>query len=91
MAAKIKREEMVRIMWQLPMLKITEKINISFQAYEKSRRKDPDNIYTMACKFTLDAMVKKGLLENDGQKQVGRITFEPPLIGEPRMEITITT
>lgn len=86
-AAKIKREEMERIMWQLPSDRIEGKIDLTLRAFVKDKRKDPDNIYTIFCKFLLDSMVKKGMIENDGQKQIGRITFEPVEIGEPRIEV----
>ncbi len=88
-AAKIKREEMERIMWQLPSTKYPEKINLTLQVYLKDKRKDPDNVYSLVMKFLLDSMVKKGMIKNDGQKNIGRITFEPVLIGEERMEVTI--
>lgn len=88
-AAKIKREQMEAIMWQLPTVVHTEKINLLFQAFVKDRRKDPDNIYVMFVKFFLDACKQKGIIENDGQKQIGRITLEPVQIGEERMEIEI--
>lgn len=89
-AAKIKREEMERIMWQLPSDKLTGKIDITLRAFVKDRRKDPDNIYTYFVKSMMDSMVQKGMIEGDGQKHIGRITFEPVQIGEPRVEVTTT-
>ena len=88
MAAKIKKVEMGRIMQLLPDLKITHKIDITLSAFVKDKRKDPDNIYVMFLKFLLDAMVNMKIIPNDGQKQIGRIIFEPIQIGEPRFEIT---
>ena len=38
-------------------------------------RKDPDNV-AFAIKFLLDGIVKAGVLPNDGQKQIWRITHE---------------
>jgi len=90
MGAKIKREETERIMWQLPATKYPERINLTLQAYLKDKRKDPDNVYSMFTKFLLDAMKGRGLIENDGQKNIGRITFEPVLIGEERFEVTVS-
>lgn len=90
MAAKIKREEMERIMWQLPSDRVTDKIDVTFQAFLKDKRKDPDNVYTIFCKFCLDSMVEKRMIENDGQKQIGRITFEPVQVGEPRIEVSLS-
>lgn len=80
---------MARIMRHMHMLTIEQKINITFQPYLKNRKKDPDSIM-FHVKCFMDALVKKGILENDGQKQIGRITFEPPLIGEPRMDVFIS-
>ena len=88
MASKIKKVEMGRIMQLLPDLKITHKIDITLSAFVKDKRKDPDNIYVMFLKFLLDAMVNMKIIPNDGQKQIGRIIFEPIQIGEPRFEIT---
>lgn len=90
MAAKIKKDEMERICWQLPADKIEGKISLYLQAYAPNHRKDPDNLYTLFTKFFLDSLVLKGIIENDGQKQIGRIVFEPVLIGEERMIVTIT-
>jgi Holliday junction resolvase RusA-like endonuclease len=90
MGAKIKREETERIMWQLPSTKYPERINLTLQAYLKDKRKDPDNVYSMFTKFLLDAMKGKGLIENDGQKNIGRIIFEPVLIGEERFEVSVS-
>lgn len=87
MAAKIKSKEMDRIMWQLPATVLPGLHHFTFTAYVRDKRKDPDNIYVMFVKFFLDSLVKKGVLENDGQKQVGRITLEPVQIGEPRFEV----
>jgi Holliday junction resolvase RusA-like endonuclease len=40
-----------------------------FHWLEENRRRDPDNIMA-GQKFILDALVKSGVLENDGQRQV---------------------
>lgn len=90
MAAKIKREEMERIMWQLPSDKITGKIDLTLRAFAKDKRKDPDNIYTFFVKCLLDAMVEKGMIENDGQSNVGQITLCAVSVGEPRVEIALS-
>ena len=91
MAAKIKREEMERIMWQLPAMKLTGPVHLSFQAYVENMRKDPDNIYVIFVKFFLDSLKEKGIIENDGQKQIGRIVLEPVLhCPDPSMTVTVT-
>lgn len=90
MAAKIKREEMERIMWQLPSDKFIGKIDLTLRAFVKDRRKDPDNVYIYFLKGLLDSMVEKGMIENDGQKNIGRITLEPVEIGESRVEVLLS-
>ncbi len=76
-------------MWQLPAVRYPERINLTLQAYLKDKRKDPDNVYSMFTKFLLDAMKGKGLIDNDGQRNIGRIVFEPVLTGEERVEVRI--
>ena len=88
-AAKIKREETERIMWQLPATHYTGRIDLTLQVYLKDRRKDPDNVYSMFTKFLLDAMKGKGMIGNDGQKNIGRIVIEPVRIGVERVKVWI--
>ena len=47
-------------------------IKLKITWYEPDRRRDVDNI-TFAVKFIQDALVKSGILENDGQKQINAI------------------
>lgn len=46
-----------------------ERIRISFEWYEKNRKRDFDNIASSA-KFILDALVKCKVIPNDGWKQI---------------------
>lgn len=89
LAAKMKKKEMERIMWQLPMETFQERIHLTFQPYLKDKKKDPDSVF-FHIKCFLDAMQEKGMIENDGQKNIARITIEPIQIDkEERMEVTI--
>ena len=47
-------------------------VKLKITWYEPTKRRDVDNI-TFAVKFIQDALVKAGILENDGQKQVHEI------------------
>ena len=47
----------------------SEGCKITFIWFEPNRKRDPDNIAS-AKKFILDGLVKAGILENDGWKQV---------------------
>lgn len=56
---------------------ITNPVDISFCWVEKDKRRDLDNV-AFAKKFILDALVKTGVLPDDGQKFVKSLsdTFE---------------
>jgi Holliday junction resolvase RusA-like endonuclease len=70
MAAKIKKNETDRLTWYFKgKVKAKGKVFIQFIWTTKDNKKDPDNI-SFAKKFVLDAMVKAGVLENDGRKQI---------------------
>jgi len=89
-AAAMKRNETERMMRFLRGEPITSKIDVTFQSFVANRKKDPDNLYAMFLKCFFDALVKKGILENDGQKQIGRIVLEQPrLDGKERMEVSL--
>lgn len=49
---------------------LREPVRIGFVWVEKNRRRDPDNISAFGRKVILDAMVKKHILSNDGQKNI---------------------
>ncbi len=50
-------------------------VELKITWYEPNLRRDVDNI-TFAVKFILDALVKQGILENDSQKYVNKISHE---------------
>lgn len=72
-AAKLKRqtEEMiVMCIWeQMPGVEISEPVHIEYHWYEPNRRRDKDNI-AFAKKFIQDALVKAGVLANDGWQEI---------------------
>lgn len=62
-------------------------LHITF--YEPNYRRDLDNI-SFATKFILDALVKSGVLEDDGQKYVGGLEYEFKKSKEnPRIEVEL--
>lgn len=69
--------------------KITKPVTIRFRWIEKNSRRDMDNI-AFAKKFILDALVKKGVLPDDGWKWVKgfRDEFEIDK-GNPRIEVEL--
>jgi len=62
---------------------------LSFAWHERDRRRDVDNI-AFAKKFILDALVKTGVLEGDGRKNVAGFSDEFHVDkANPRVVITI--
>lgn len=62
---------------------------IVFRWYCKNQKKDPDNI-CFAKKFILDGMVKAGVIDNDGWKQISGFEDEFYLDKQhPRVEVEL--
>lgn len=55
---------------QLKRVKIKERVFVQYTFYEPNRRRDLDNISAVAHKFIQDALVKSGVLENDGWRNI---------------------
>ena len=73
----------------IPKVKITKPVFIKYKWYEQSRRRDLDNV-AFAKKFINDAMVKCGVLQNDGWKNIVGFSDEFYIDKEnPRTEIEI--
>lgn len=89
--AKIKKSNTDLCLWQLKGCrdKLDGKQHISFRWYLPNKKKDPDNI-SFAKKYILDAIVKAGILENDGWKQIEGFT-DIFVVDEtnPRIEIEL--
>lgn len=74
---------------QMKDLHFPGKVTLNFKWFEPNRRRDVDNI-AFAKKFILDALVKSGVIEADGQKYVTGFTDEFFVDKEfPRIEVTI--
>lgn len=93
-ANKKKQELEQKIGWiamsQLGGVEITEKVKIEYLWVEENRRRDLDNI-SFAKKFIQDALVKVGILRNDGWNEIAFSIdrFEVDK-GNPRVEVKIT-
>lgn len=75
LGAKIKKENTEEVMWQTKNVKPIKNYPVAIEIdwYVKNKKKDPDNVF-FSVKFCLDALVENGVLENDGQKQISKIT-----------------
>lgn len=92
-AAAMKRRAehvvMAEIRRQLRGLRIKKPVSMDYLWIEKDRRRDKDNI-AFAKKFVQDALVKVGVLENDGWKQIDHFSDDFAVDAKrPRVEITI--
>lgn len=85
--AEMKRKNEELVMLSVRKVKIKQPVKIAFKWYEKNSRRDMDNI-AFAKKFILDALVKKGVLQDDGWKWVKGFTDEFFIDKEnPRVEV----
>ena len=78
------------IRMQLKHLEIKRPVSISYSFYEPNRKRDLDNISSVAHKFIQDALVKCGVLENDGWQNI--IGFDDHFYIDrhnPRIEVTL--
>jgi len=90
-AAKTKKDETcaVSLFARAQGKPITHKSKINFTWFCKNQKKDPDNI-SFAQKYILDGLVKAGILQGDGWKNIGALYHEFEIDKEnPRVEIEI--
>ena len=78
MGAKKKREDTDRIAWiirnSLRKYRAYAPVTVHFRWYEPNRRRDMDNVAGYGHKVILDALVKAGVLHDDGWKYVRGFT-----------------
>lgn len=90
-AAKLKREAEAPIILlaKRRLHKVKSPVVMHYTWYERDRRRDKDNI-AFAKKFIQDALVKAGILENDGWEQIEGFTDSFRVDREnPRVEVEI--
>lgn len=76
---------------QLRGVRIVDPVMITYKYFEPNRRRDKDNVHAFASKVVQDALVKCGVLKNDGWRNV--FGFEAVFDVDkdhPRIEVTIT-
>lgn len=90
--SELKKDTEQFIMWQIKSQCKTKykRIKLSIDWYEPNRRRDFDNI-SSATKFILDSLVKCGVLDNDGWKQLAPELHHKFYLDktDPRVEIFI--
>jgi len=91
--AKLKRESLEAVMWYIRaagLKRIDKPVIIHYRFYEENRLRDVGNVLAGADKVIEDALVKCGVLPDDGQKWVRNIV---PWFGvdkgNPRIEVEL--
>jgi len=88
--AALKKKSMQLVALYLPNKTLPTPLTADFLFYSKNARKDPDNIASGATKIIFDAMQQKGILVNDGQKQIRQLHYRFAVDkNNPRIEITL--
>ena len=86
---EMKAENTDLVAWCAKGQEKVERADFFFTWYAKDRRTDPDNL-SAAQKFGFDGLVKAGVMEKDGWKQIRSITHRFEVDREnPRCEIEI--
>lgn len=90
----LKQETQEIVIWcirqQLRGAKITKPVILRYTFYEPNRRRDKDNIASGAHKIVQDALVKSGVLQNDGWKHISNFEDRFDVDKDnPRVEIEI--
>ena len=90
-AAKIKDEATNFCSWCCRALKVDpdKRYDLMFQWHLPNSKHDPDNI-CYAKKFILDGMVKRGVISNDGAKNIGNFTDIFYYDGDSYVVVTLT-
>ena len=91
-ALKQKTQEIVTwcIRQQLRGVKIEKPVILRYMFYEPNRRRDKDNIASGAHKIVQDALVKSGVLQNDGWRNISGFEDRFDVDKQnPRVEIEI--
>jgi len=72
---KFKHDVQERINWYIKASKIKPikcKVDLEIHWHEKTKRRDPDNIYS-AIKYVLDSLQEMGIIQNDNQNCIRNI------------------
>ena len=91
---KLKKDAEDTVLWplrnELRGVHINRPVILKYDFYEPNKRRDLDNVASFAMKVIQDALVKAGVLKNDGWEQILGFTTQfycDPK--RPRIEVTI--
>lgn len=75
---------------QLKGVKLKEPVTFRYTFYEPNRKRDPSNIMLFGVKTIEDALVKCGVIDNDGWRNVSGLSIEFYIDeANPRIEVTM--
>lgn len=90
MKRKNEQKVLQTIYEQLPRVRIEKPVTIAYTWYEKDRRRDLDNVSSFGRKVIQDALVKAGVLRNDGWKEIRGFSDRFAVDADnPRIEVEI--
>ena len=76
---------------QLRGKRFVGKVQMDYTWYEKSQRRDKDNVSSMGRKITQDALVRSGAIQNDGWANIPGFSDKFAVdTKNPRIEVEIT-
>ena len=93
-AAGMKRRAEAQVAWaakaQLGGVRFQKPVRMRYTWYEKDRRRDKDNVSGFGRKMIQDALVKAGILKNDGWAQVDGFSDDFDVDARnPRIEVEL--
>ena len=89
---KKQAEKVVRahIREQLPGYRPKTPVKLHYYIYERNRRRDLDNVFSLCAKILQDSLVKEGIIDNDGWEYICGFTAQFFVDNEfPRIEVEI--
>lgn len=88
--AKVKKENTEACLWQLKGSQgLQGRHRVAFTWFAENMKIDPDNI-AFCKKYVLDAIVRAGILPNDGWKQIAGFSDDFQVDkGNPRVEVIL--
>ena len=93
LGAKMKRNEQEKAMWAIKAARLKpfeRPVSVRILWVEKDMARDEDNV-AFAAKFVMDALVKTGVLPDDGRKWVRSIASEICVDrDDPRIDVIVS-
>lgn len=91
----LKQDNQDLVIWylrsQLKGVHISKRIHIHYLFVEKNMKRDKDNVASFAMKIIQDSLVKAGVIDNDGWKNISGFSCDFDVDkNAPHIEVTLT-